>query len=179
MFIGGLKLAVKPVILWSAARLVTEGNICLLVALLLDPSQMHDSRLTFHLMGLLSCRPSLLSSSARITSSLRSWAVLVNAISSTGRSTLASWAAKLRKWSIIINHISKVGCFHCLLFYSSDCNSNSKCGLLIEYQRVNNLTQQVMKNQSIIQILLQTLNHDVLWFQSPIDPINQSLPGHN
>lgn len=32
-----------------------------------------------------------------------------------------------------------------------------------------------MEHQSIIQIFLQTLNHYVLWFQSAIDPDNQSL----
>lgn len=42
-----------------------------------------------------------------------------------------------------------------------------------------NLTQQVMKNQPVVQILLQTLNHDVLRFQSAIDPINQCLTKHN
>lgn len=109
-FNGGLKLAVKPVILCSAALLVPEGNLSL-VALLLNPRQMHDSRLTFHLMGLLSCRPSLLSSSSRITSSLWIWAVLVNAISSTDKSTLASWAAKPRKFSFIRNQNFKDGCF--------------------------------------------------------------------
>lgn len=36
-----------------------------------------------------------------------------------------------------------------------------------------------MKHQPIEQILFQTLNHYVLCFQSPIDPINQCLPRHN
>jgi len=36
-----------------------------------------------------------------------------------------------------------------------------------------------MKHQSVIQILLQTLDHYVLWFQSAIDPVNQCLPTHN
>lgn len=39
------------------------------------------------------------------------------------------------------------------------------------------LTQQVMKHQSVIEVFLQTLNHYVLGFQSAIDPLHQRLQG--
>lgn len=39
------------------------------------------------------------------------------------------------------------------------------------------LTQQVMKHQSVKEVFLQTLNHDVLRFQSAIDPLHQRLRG--
>lgn len=77
-----------------------EQNICRLVASFLKPSQLHDSRLTFHLIRLLSCRPTLLSNSSRITSSLRIWATLVSAISSTDKCTPANLAVEIRSlWS--------------------------------------------------------------------------------
>lgn len=37
------------------------------------------------------------------------------------------------------------------------------------------LTQQVMKHQSVIEVFLQTLNHYVLGFQNAIDPLHQRL----
>lgn len=48
-----------------------------------------------------------------------------------------------------------------------------------EISNIHYLTQQVMKYQSIIHILLQTLNNNVLGFQSLVDPINQCLPRYN
>lgn len=78
-----------------------EHNICSLVASLLKPSQLHDSRLTFHLIWLLSCRPSLLSNSSRITSSLWIWVLVVSAISSTDKCTPANLAVDIRKWSSV------------------------------------------------------------------------------
>ncbi len=78
-----------------------EQNICSLVASSPKPCQLHDSRLTFHLIRLLSCRPSLLSNSSRITSSLWIWAVLVSAISSTDKCTPANLAVEIRKWSSV------------------------------------------------------------------------------
>lgn len=51
--------------------------------------------------------------------------------------------------------------------------------MINEISNIHYLTQQVMKYQSIIHILLQTLNNDVLGFQSLIDPINQCLPRYN
>lgn len=66
-------------------------NICRLVvvvvALLPKPIWLRDSRLTSHLIWLLFSRPSLWSSSFRVTCNLWIWASLVRAISFTGRWT--------------------------------------------------------------------------------------------
>lgn len=62
---------------------------------------LYDSRLTFHLITLLSCRPSLLFSSSRITSSFWIWAEVVRAISSTGKCTPANLAAETRTSSFV------------------------------------------------------------------------------
>lgn len=70
-----------------------RSNICRLVALLPKPIWLRDSRLTSHLIWLLSSRPSLWSSSLRMTCNLWIWASLVRAISFTGKWTPENLAA--------------------------------------------------------------------------------------
>lgn len=80
-----------------SVRQKRRRNICRLVALLPRSIWRRDSRLTFHLIWLLSSSPSLWSSSSRITCSFWIWAALVKAISFTGRWTLKSPAANKNK----------------------------------------------------------------------------------
>lgn len=193
-----------------------------------------DSRLKFHLRLLPSSAPSCLSSSSRMSSSLRIWAVPLRAISSTETWTPASLAAQIRKlsslqlqgryWvdSIIVKIKDDLDgwiwfqCDSCLgrNLHDDDLSvglkhmcshtvwmnlrilskSHPGCTKLrlsirtwhapehrepgdpaLDWLTLSELTQQVMKHQSIIEIFLQTLNHYVLGFQSAIDPLHQRL----